>query len=199
MIERQINIIIVEQSQILGEGLSAIVKQSGINCQLMLTDDLQMLNPLQMKCEPDIVIINPELLLRNQKEFQLLKKELQYCWIALVYAFVDHQFLGLFDDIIYINNSSDEIIALLKKQISIRKNVENSINMETLSDREIDVLKLLVDGNQNKEIADKLNISIHTVISHRKNISNKTGIKSVAGLTIYAVVNNIISIENYKE
>ena len=44
----------------------------------------------------------------------------------------------------------------------------------------------------NKEIADKLNVSVHTVISHRKNITRKTGIKSVAGLTIYAMVNNLI-------
>ena len=68
-----------------------------------------------------------------------------------------------------------------------------------LSEREIDVLKLLVAGNANKEIADKLNISTHTVISHRKNISQKTGIKSVSGLTIYAVVKNIITIDSYRE
>jgi DNA-binding CsgD family transcriptional regulator len=68
-----------------------------------------------------------------------------------------------------------------------------------LTDRETDVLKLLVEGNANKEIADKLNISTHTVISHRKNISQKTGIKSVSGLTIYAVVKNIINIDSYME
>jgi DNA-binding NarL/FixJ family response regulator len=70
---------------------------------------------------------------------------------------------------------------------------------ETLSERETDVLKLLVTGNANKEIADKLNISTNTVITHRKNISQNTGIKSVSGLTIYAVVNNYISIDSYHE
>ncbi|MFQ8806064.1 MAG: response regulator transcription factor [Alistipes indistinctus] len=44
----------------------------------------------------------------------------------------------------------------------------------------------------NKEIADRYNISIHTVISHRKNIARKTGIKSVSGLTVYALLNNMI-------
>ena len=44
----------------------------------------------------------------------------------------------------------------------------------------------------NKEIADQMNISIHTVISHRKNITRKTGIKSVSGLTVYALLNNLI-------
>jgi len=57
----------------------------------------------------------------------------------------------------------------------------------------------VIAGNANKEIADKLNISTHTVISHRKNISQKTGIKSVSGLTIYAVVKNIITIDSYRE
>ena len=47
-------------------------------------------------------------------------------------------------------------------------------------------------GMTNKEIADRYNISIHTVISHRKNIARKTGIKSVSGLTVYALLNNMI-------
>jgi DNA-binding NarL/FixJ family response regulator len=67
---------------------------------------------------------------------------------------------------------------------------------DVLSDREIDILKLLTTGLSNKEIADKLNISVNTVITHRKNISQKTGIKSVSGLTIYAVVKKLISLEN---
>ena len=61
-----------------------------------------------------------------------------------------------------------------------------------LSDREQDVLVLVAKGKANKEIADELNISIHTVMSHRKNITHKTGIKSVAGLTVYALLNNML-------
>ena len=57
-----------------------------------------------------------------------------------------------------------------------------------LSPREIEVLVLLTKGLINKEIADKLNISLTTVISHRKNITEKLGIKSVSGLAIYAVM-----------
>ena len=56
------------------------------------------------------------------------------------------------------------------------------------------MLRLLVQGNMNKEIADKLNISVHTVISHRKNITQKTGIKTQSGLTIYALSNKIINL-----
>ena len=48
----------------------------------------------------------------------------------------------------------------------------------------------------NKEIADHLNISIHTVISHRKNITRKTGIKTVSGLTVYALLNDLVDIHS---
>lgn len=65
-----------------------------------------------------------------------------------------------------------------------------------LSQREIDVLKCLIEGKSNKEVAEKLFISTHTVVSHRKNISEKTGIKSLAGLTIYAILHKIINIES---
>ena len=61
-----------------------------------------------------------------------------------------------------------------------------------LSVREIEVLVLVTKGLINKEIADKLNISLTTVISHRKNITEKLGIKSVSGLTVYAVMNGYI-------
>ena len=61
-----------------------------------------------------------------------------------------------------------------------------------LTDREREILISVARGRTNKEIADEHNISIHTVISHRKNITRKTGIKSVAGLTVYALLNNMI-------
>lgn len=71
---------------------------------------------------------------------------------------------------------------------------EKKANVE-LSEREIDVLRLLLEGCSNKEVADKLHISTHTVISHRKNITAKTSIKSLAGLTIYALQNGIIEVK----
>ncbi len=69
---------------------------------------------------------------------------------------------------------------------------------EELSEREKEVLIEVVNGLSNKEIADKLFISIHTVISHRKNISRKLNIHSPAGLTIYAIVNKLVDIEKLK-
>ena len=61
-----------------------------------------------------------------------------------------------------------------------------------LSERENEILAAVAKGLTNKEIADALNISVHTVISHRKNITRKTGIKTVSGLTVYALLNNLI-------
>ncbi|WP_291527848.1 helix-turn-helix transcriptional regulator [Bacteroides sp. UBA939] len=65
-----------------------------------------------------------------------------------------------------------------------------------LSPREIEVLVLVTKGLINKEIADKLNISLTTVISHRRNITEKLGIKSVAGLTIYAVMHGYVEADS---
>lgn len=65
---------------------------------------------------------------------------------------------------------------------------------EILSQREIEVLQLVVEGLINKEIAAKLNIGLATVISHRKNIVEKLNIRSVAGLTIYAVMKRYVEI-----
>ena len=69
------------------------------------------------------------------------------------------------------------------------------VSREILSVREIEVLVLIAQGLINKEIADRLGISLTTVISHRKNITEKLGIKSVSGLTIYAVMNGYIEVD----
>ena len=64
---------------------------------------------------------------------------------------------------------------------------------EELSARELEVLLCIVQGFTNKQIAEKLSISQHTVMSHRKNTMNKLGIKTVSGLTVYAIMNGYIS------
>lgn len=64
---------------------------------------------------------------------------------------------------------------------------------EALTKREIEVLKLISNGFMNKMIADKLNISLNTVLTHRKNIIAKTGIKTVSGLTFYCISQGYIS------
>lgn len=75
---------------------------------------------------------------------------------------------------------------------------KNSESNESISDREKDVIISLVQGMSNKEIADHLCISINTVITHRRNIARKLQIHSAAGLTIYAIVNNLVDISAVK-
>ena len=75
-------------------------------------------------------------------------------------------------------------------------NLGTSEGNKELSAREVEVLQLVVKGTINKEIADKLNISLNTVLSHRKNITAKLGIKTVSGLIFYAIMHGIISAED---
>lgn len=69
---------------------------------------------------------------------------------------------------------------------------------DLLSSREIDILKKVALGYSNKEIADHLFISINTVITHRKNVTEKLGIKTISGLTVYALMNNLIEADDVK-
>jgi regulator of cell morphogenesis and NO signaling len=66
---------------------------------------------------------------------------------------------------------------------------------ETLSDREKEIVGCVVKGMTNKEIAQTLFISVNTVLTHRKNISRKLNIHSISGLTIYAIVNKIVKLD----
>lgn len=89
--------------------------------------------------------------------------------------------------------SQEVIIEQLEQLFTGDSNGVSSENNKELSTRETDVLQLIVKGSTNKEIADKLSISLNTVLSHRKNITAKLGIKTVSGLTFYAIMNGIIS------
>ena len=91
------------------------------------------------------------------------------------------------------------------KQSDVTRNISDMVfkaatgqNPDALSDREKDVIISLVQGMSNKEIADHLCISVNTVITHRRNIARKLQIHSPAGLTIYAIVNNLVDISAVK-
>ncbi len=78
------------------------------------------------------------------------------------------------------------------------RNTDNSRTHNELSQREIDVLRLVAMGYINKEIADELSISFNTVLTHRKNITAKLGIRSVSGLGFYAMMNGYITESDIK-
>ena len=94
-----------------------------------------------------------------------------------------------------INSLQDDIRKhILLEETALEGRRRNRLEDSTLSPREKEILICVAKGMINKEIADALNISIHTVITHRKNITQKTGIKTVAGLTVYALLNNMLEL-----
>lgn len=111
--------------------------------------------------------------------------------MALAYQFFPADTLKPFVAVIDVFDNKFQIESKLKQALKSQSQVESEEGYE-LTQREKDVLVLVAKGLMNKEIADKLNLSVHTVITHRKNITHKTDIKSVAGLTVYALLNNLI-------
>jgi DNA-binding NarL/FixJ family response regulator len=95
---------------------------------------------------------------------------------------------------LHLMEDRDSLIAKIRNLLDRRDKDPERLSME-LSPREITIVRLVSMGLTNREIAEKLFLSAHTVMSHRKNINSKLGIKSISGLTIYAIVNNIITIE----
>ena len=78
------------------------------------------------------------------------------------------------------------------------KRTQDTNEEPQISVREKEIVKHIALGYTNKEIAEKLYLSTHTVVTHRKNITNKLGIKTVSGLTIYAILNKLIRLEESK-
>lgn len=107
--------------------------------------------------------------------------------------------LNKYPNLFFVNNTGGRKEVLDQFQSffydrDLKENADESL----LTEREIEVLRKVAQGNANKEIADKLFISINTVITHRKNITEKLGIKTIAGLTVYAIMNGVINPEEVK-
>jgi len=113
-------------------------------------------------------------------------------WLGLHSEIEDHIFLPTIRRLER-QTKQDDVSAKISKMIH-----QSPDNGEVLSDREKDVIVSLVQGMTNKEIANHLCISINTVITHRRNIARKLQIHSPAGLTIYAIVNNLVDISSVK-
>lgn len=192
MDKSRINIAIIEPSHIVFEGITNVLMKFKKDFYLYRFSDLEELKHSTSKESFNVAIINPSAIQNRLNDFIKLKNSCPgILWIALVYSFFDDDLLQKFDDSLSVNASLDQIF----NKIGQHNPGSDKIQQEDLSDRELEVLIQLVKGLANKEIADKLNISIHTVISHRKNITDKTGIKSLSGLTIYAITKKIVPLD----
>ena len=191
----RINIAVVEPFDMIFEGLTNLLLKDESHFYIYRVNNLAELSSYCNKEKTDIVIINPVVMINVIHDFNKLKKTYPGIhWIGLIYSYVEKDIISKFDEIIHIDDSSGIIS---KKIIHIVEQCNcNDVQQEVLSERETDVLVQLLNGLSNKEIAEKLYISIHTVISHRKNIVEKTGIKSLPGLTIYAISKKIIPLDS---
>jgi DNA-binding NarL/FixJ family response regulator len=193
-LKHPVHIIIAEPSVLLYHGLASVIANSGRNVSMSRagsTDEVQRLVTVKAA---DAVIINPGLPQFNARAVQAIKAASPACRIiALVYAFYDDSILSLFDDRITINDPPEKIISVLTDDAYDKMQVDPDFQNASLSEREIEVLRLLASGMATKEIAETLHISTNTVVTHRKNLSVKTGIRSVSGLAVYAVVKKYIT------
>ena len=140
--------------------------------------------------------VSMEIVLRNRTFFLERRQKT----IVLTLSVTDASQLSDFHSL-YINQPENllvrNILALQQHAHAKGKNLPKMpkiLQQKILSDREIEVMSYIVQGYTNKEIADKLTITLNTVISHRKNIMDKLGMKSVSALTIYAVMHGYVDI-----
>lgn len=183
-------IMIIEPSDIVKSGLKALIESSSEFDVVACMDDLMFIDEKIAVNRPEIVIINPSIV-PYARQITLPQSLDDIFTVALVYQYTAPATLRIFDASIDIRDSRESIIEALNNIESNTKKDKKNDSSE-LTKRETDILILVAKGMMSKEIADKLNISIHTVISHRKNITKKTGIKSVAGLAVYAMLNNLM-------
>ena len=185
-------VIICEASEIIAIGLSEIIDGMAQFDVVARLDSPEHLSEKITATDANLLIIDQMLLGFQSKDFlsQLGKEHPNVVIIALVSTYLDHSMLTPFGGVIEINDPKSKVISKMN-EFSQSEATKSTDDVE-LSKRETDVLVAVAKGMMNKEIADQMNISIHTVISHRKNITRKTGIKSVSGLTVYALLNNLI-------
>lgn len=187
-------IVIAEPSVIIRNGLEKMILDLPDYEVVAQSGDLQSLSArLRIIC-PDVLIVNPQLFdFSKRKVIRSLFEDIPNTKIvALVSSYFDSQMLRQFHGVLEINDDLQRIKFTLNQVVSQNNPEESDADSVLLSDREKEVLICLAKGRRNNEIADSLKISVHTVITHRKNIVRKTGIKSVAALTVYAILNNLI-------
>ncbi len=186
-------IAIAESSTIIRKGVIATLKQllDGSKQFIEITSTEQLTESFRHK-QIDVLIINP--LLYNTIEHSKLKANSSFKCIALQTSIADKNLFNSYDGVISLYENDQEIVRLFNSFIEHKNEEEDS--EEVLSQREKEIIVCIVKGMTNKEIADKLFISVHTVITHRRNITRKLEIHSTAGLTIYAIINKLIDIND---
>lgn len=192
-----LHIVILESSKIIFEGLYTILYQSDTNCRIYRAENMEELSDILKTEQVDIIIANPLHFVNRDKEVKKIRKDFPALSIVGIDFGMMQKPVTETDATFTLYDSPEHIIQLMSKHDNRNKSLSKKKNTgDNLTKREIEVLTGIVSGKLNKEIADDLNISIHTVVRHRKNITTKTGVRSQPGLTIYAISKKIIEIDN---
>lgn len=187
-------ILILEPSVLIAEGLRHVIDNfAGYDvCGIIRNQEGDIWAKID-DFNADLVIADPSVFDNRDRAgaHDMIKGIANAPVMALISAAADAAYASTYDGTIYLSDTSDDIeqkIAAVMKAAPADQKGDG----EELSSREKEILVCVAKGMLNKEIADHFNISIYTVITHRKNITRKTGIKTVAGLTVYALLNNLI-------
>lgn len=195
---RSYRILLVAPSALVEAGVRKIVSEFS---EFRLLDTPPAADPSQAfdriaVAAPDLVLLDPAIFpVMRRASIRTTYPALQeMVLVALCHGPTDEELLQEFDGAINLYDSPAQIHRKLKHALESDARPVPSGNGE-LTEREREILVAVARGKTNREIAESSCISIHTVISHRKNITRKTGIKTIAGLTLYALLHNMISEE----
>ncbi len=185
------NIVLIEPSHIIAEGIRRIL-ENAIDLSIIHVSDKATGIEVYIH-KADVIILNPRVAAEGEMAallHNIRKINNHVNIIALHTHYESQQVLKQFDHIIELENNTPTILGKIRSAQT--SHTENKQESDDLSSREKEVLVAVAKGLTNKEIADSLNISIHTVIAHRKNITSKIGIKSIPGLTLFAMTNGLL-------
>lgn len=191
-------VLILEPSVIIAEGLKHVVDDlAGFDVCGMITELEGGLEATLEAYDTDIIIADPAIAdIRSRSGLhETIKNLTGVPVLAILTSATDAGFTQDYEGQIYLSDKTAEVEQKISAAVSVNAN-ETRGEGEELSAREKEILVCVAKGMLNKEIADHYNISIYTVITHRKNITRKTGIKTVAGLTVYALLNNLIDMNS---
>ncbi len=196
-----LKIVVAETSVIIRSGLTTVLKRiPNLNAHPIEVSSPETLQNYIYLHTPDIVIVNPTF--GGWFDLQAFKSDngksgVKY--IALICSVIDNNALKEYDESFAICDDIDVITTRINHLLHTEEEEEKDNEQETLSQREKEIITCVVKGMTNKAIADKLYLSIHTVITHRRNIARKLQIHSPAGLTIYAIVNKLVELQDIKD